>query len=59
MTARRPESKVVAGATAGAVTIIAVWVAGLFGLDVPPEIASALTVLLTSATAYLHPSKGA
>jgi hypothetical protein len=47
-----PTSKVVAGGAAGAVSIILVWVAGLFGLEVPAEVASAFTVLLSSAAAY-------
>lgn len=31
---------------AGAVAIIAVWIAGLFGLEVPAEVAAALATLL-------------
>jgi hypothetical protein len=48
-----PTPKVIAGATAGAATILLVWVAGLLGLDVPPEVASAVTALLAAGTAYL------
>jgi hypothetical protein len=51
-----PESKVVAGAVAGAVSIILVWLAGLFGLEVPPEVAAAVTVVLGAGTAYLKRS---
>lgn len=45
--------KVTAAAVAGAVTVILVWIAGAVGLDVPPEPASALTLLLTAAAGYL------
>lgn len=45
--------KVQASGAAGAVTILAVWIAGLLGLDVPPEAASAFTVLVGTAAGYL------
>lgn len=48
-------SKVGLGAAAGAVTIIVVWVVGLFGLVVPPEVSSAFTVLVVAATGYIVP----
>lgn len=52
-TTARPQPKVVAATTAGASTILLVWVVGLFGLVVPPEVASAVTVLLAAGAAYL------
>lgn len=45
--------KVQAAGWAGAVTILLVWVAGMFGLEVPPEVASAFTVLVGTAAGYL------
>lgn len=45
--------KVQAAGAAGAVTVLAVWVAGLFGLDVPPEAASAFTVLVATVAGYV------
>lgn len=45
--------KVAAGGLAGGITIILVWVAGLAGLDVPPEVASAFTVLVSSVAGYV------
>lgn len=48
-----PQPKVVAGGIAGALTIIVVWVAGLLGLDVPAEVASAFTVLVSFAAGYV------
>ena len=48
-----PTPKVVAGGAAGALSIILVYTVGLFGLDVPPEVASSVTVLISFAAAYL------
>lgn len=48
-----PQPKVVAGGAAGALTILVVWIAGLYGLEVPPEVASAFTVLVSFAAGYL------
>lgn len=48
--------KVQAAGAAGAVSILVVWVAGLFGLEVPPEAASAFTVLIATVAGYLKPS---
>jgi hypothetical protein len=45
--------KVAAGGAAGAVTVVLVWVAGMFGVGVPPEVASALTVLISTGAGYL------
>lgn len=52
-----PTNKVVAGSAAGAATVLIVFIAGQLGLEVPPEAASALTVLLGSAAAYLRKEK--
>lgn len=48
-------SKVGLGAAAGAVTIVLVWIVGLLGLVVPPEVSSAVTVLITAVVGYLVP----
>ena len=48
-----PRPKVVAGGVAGALTIVLVWVAGMLGVDVPPEVASAVTVLVSFAAGYV------
>lgn len=45
--------KVQAAGAAGAVTVLLVWIAGMFGLDVPPEAASAFTVLVSAAAGYI------
>ena len=48
-----PQGKVVAGGAAGALSVLIIYVAGLFKLEVPAEAASALTVLISSAAAYI------
>ena len=35
------------GGVAGALTMLGVWVASLRGVDVPPEVASAFTVIIS------------
>ena len=49
---RTPTRKVGAGALAGAVSVIAVWAAGLAGLEVPGEVASAFTTILTFVASW-------
>lgn len=49
--------KVVAAGAAGAVTVVLVWVASPFNVTVPPEVASAITVLVSVAAGYLQPAK--
>ena len=48
-----PNPKVQAAGAAGAVTVLLVWLAGMFGVDVPPEAASAFTVLIAATAGYL------
>jgi hypothetical protein len=50
---RKPVKKVAATGVAGSVVVVAVWVAGLFGLHVPADVASALTLLAGSGAGYL------
>lgn len=45
--------KVVAGGAVGAVAVVLIWVLGLVGLEVPPEVVVAVTVLLTVGASYL------
>ena len=52
----KPTPKVIAATAAGAATVLLVWIAGLFGLEVPPEVAAAATVLLTAGAGYLKRS---
>lgn len=52
-----PHPKVAAGAAAGAITTIIVWLLTFAGPSyvMPPEVAAALTVLLSALVAYLWP----
>jgi putative flippase GtrA len=47
-----PTTKVAAGGVVGALTVLLVWVLGLLHVTVPPEVASALTVVISFATSY-------
>lgn len=49
--------KVAAGGAAGALTVLLIWVASLFGVDVPPEAASAFTVLVSTGAGYLKAAR--
>lgn len=46
--------KVAASSLAGAVTILLVFAADKFGLEVPAEVASAITVVLSFIAGYLR-----
>lgn len=48
-----PQPKVAASMVAGAVTILAVFVASLFGLNLPEAVTAAVTALVTAGVAYL------
>ncbi|SHP15224.1 hypothetical protein [Mycobacteroides abscessus] len=47
-----PSAKVAAGGVAGAITVVLLFVLGLFNV-VPGEVGSAITVIITSLTSYL------
>lgn len=49
-------AKATAAAAAGAITTILVWVVGVLGLDVPPEVASAITALLATFVVWRIPN---
>lgn len=51
----KPTPKVQAAGAAGAVTVILVWIVGLLGVDIPPEVASAFTTLIAAAAGWLTP----
>ena len=48
----KPSRKIGAAGLAGAGSILLVWIVGLAGLEVPGEVASALTTVMTFATGY-------
>ncbi len=47
--------KVATGALAGAVSVILVWIITKWGIDVPPEIASAFTTVISAGSSYFAP----
>jgi putative flippase GtrA len=53
-----PTRKVAAGGSAGAITVVLVWLAGQFGLEVPGEVASAVTVLISTVAAWFTRERG-
>ena len=48
-----PTTKAAAGGAAGALTVLLVWILGLLHVTVPPEVASAITVIISFNTSYL------
>lgn len=52
-----PQPKVVAGGLAGAVTVIIVYVAQQGGLTITPEVASAVTTVISFVAGYLTSNK--
>jgi hypothetical protein len=48
-----PTSKVTAAGAGGAASILLVYIAGLFGLDVPPEAAAAAAALIAFLAGYI------
>jgi hypothetical protein len=57
-TTAKPTPKVAAVGVAGAVTIVLVWVAGLLGIEMPPEVAAAIATLLTFGAGYFKIERG-
>lgn len=57
MSTKAPTPKVVAGGAAGAAVVVIVWAAGLFGLDVPVEVAGSIVVLVSFAAGYIVPDR--
>ena len=47
-----PTPKMAAAGITGAVAIVLVWLAGLFGLEVPPEVAAAVAAILAFGAGY-------
>lgn len=50
--------KVSAGALAGALSVVVVWVLGEYAeVEIPPEVASAITTVFTFIVAYFVPER--
>jgi uncharacterized membrane protein YjjP (DUF1212 family) len=50
-----PEKKVTAATLAGAIVTILIWILRLANIDVPAEVAAAITTLLAAVAGYLAP----
>jgi hypothetical protein len=50
-----PEKKVTAATLAGAIATIIVWVLHLLGVDMPAEVAAAITTVLAAVAGYMAP----
>ncbi len=48
-----PTQKIQAAGAAGAITVILVWALSQAGVEIPPEIASAITTVFATAAGYL------
>lgn len=48
-------NKAIASGASGALVVVLIWLIGLFHVAVPPEVASALTVLIATAAVYFTP----
>jgi len=48
-----PTQKVAAAGIGGAASVVLVYILGQFGLDVPPEVASAITTLAAFVAGYM------
>lgn len=45
--------KTAAAGVAGAITLVCVFILGQFGIEIPADVASAITVIISFAAAYL------
>jgi len=48
-------NKAIGSGVAGSLTIILVWVMGLFHVQVPPEVAASMTAVIGTAVVYVVP----
>lgn len=54
---RRPTRKVGSAAIGGAAATVILWVIGSVGLLIPPEVAAAITTIISFGVAYLIPAE--
>lgn len=55
---KRPNRKMAAAGTTGAMAIVLVWVAGQIGLDMPAEVGAAFAAIAAWAAGYLRREDG-
>lgn len=51
---KRPNRKMTAAGTSGAVAIVLVWVAGQFGIDMPAEVGAAFATVMALLAGYVR-----
>lgn len=54
---QKPNTKVAAGGLAGGLSLLLVWGIGALGVEVPAEVAAAITTVITFAVSYFVPEK--
>ena len=54
---QKPNTKVAAGGLAGGLSLLVVWGVGAAGIEVPAEVAAALTTIITFAVSYFVPER--
>jgi len=54
---QKPNTKVAAGGLAGGLSMLIIWGVGAAGVDVPAEVAAAITTLVTFVVGYFVPEK--
>lgn len=54
---QKPNRKVAAGGLSGGLSLIIVWLLGQTDAEVPPEVAAALTTVITFVVGYFVPDK--
>ncbi|WP_153008332.1 MULTISPECIES: hypothetical protein [Rhodococcus] len=53
----KPTAKVAATGIAGSIAIVLIWVAGLAGIDMPAEVAAAITAIIAFGAGYMKKSE--
>jgi hypothetical protein len=49
-----PRLKVTAAGIGGAITAVLVWILGVYGTVIPPDVASAITTIVSFAAGYIR-----
>jgi hypothetical protein len=52
-----PTNKILAAGIGGAVSVVLAWLLGVFGVDVPAEVAAAMTTIIAFAFGYMTKEK--
>lgn len=55
MIERPAAHRIAVGAVGGAITVILVWIASLYGTDIPTSVAQSMTILVTAGVSLFVP----